>query len=304
MAVEQCTKICKTCLQSKPEDAFYWHRPGQRMAQCKECYKAHYRERDKNKRIAAGTQAQYEAAKARQSLRADGMQVCTKCGAQKPLAAFSRSRKTKCGYREICKTCQAEAGKKYREANKAQIAEAGKVYRLANKALIVESHARYRAANKNKLKEAGKQYYQKKKDEILKKNRAWYAANVERHRQLMRQWASIPENAARVLQRARERHQENPEIARANWQKRRAMRRGAEGSYSPADVRRIHEMQRGKCAVCKKRLNGKYHADHIIPLASGGTNWPHNIQLLCPYCNVSKGAKDPIKFMQKRGFLL
>jgi hypothetical protein len=29
-----------------------------------------------------------------------------------------------------------------------------------------------------------------------------------------------------------------------------------------------------------------------------------NVQLLCPPCNLKKHAKDPIQFMQERGFLL
>lgn len=40
------------------------------------------------------------------------------------------------------------------------------------------------------------------------------------------------------------------------------------------------------------------------PLARGGTNQRTNLQLLCPPCNLSKSAKDPIDFMQSRGFLL
>jgi hypothetical protein len=29
-----------------------------------------------------------------------------------------------------------------------------------------------------------------------------------------------------------------------------------------------------------------------------------NVQLLCATCNLNKNAKDPIDFMQSRGFLL
>lgn len=63
--------------------------------------------------------------------------------------------------------------------------------------------------------------------------------------------------------------------------------------------------QKGLCACCKIDLSKtKAHLDHIYPLASGGSNDDSNMQLLCQGCNCSKGSKDPIEFMQSRGFLL
>ena len=82
------------------------------------------------------------------------------------------------------------------------------------------------------------------------------------------------------------------------------MRRAA-GAIDAAVVNFLMHAQRGKCAVCKTSIAGApYHLDHIKPLARGGTNQRTNLQLLCPPCNLSKSAKDPIDFMQSRGFLL
>lgn len=79
---------------------------------------------------------------------------------------------------------------------------------------------------------------------------------------------------------------------------------GAEGKYTKKDIRQLMSAQRSKCANCKTPLKNGYHIDHIIPLISGGTNWPSNLQLLCPKCNCSKGAKDPIDWAQENGRLL
>lgn len=88
------------------------------------------------------------------------------------------------------------------------------------------------------------------------------------------------------------------------WNLRDRRKRLAEGEFSPSDIARIYELQNKKCAICAVKLNGSYHRDHIIPLSGGGSNWPSNIQLLCPRCNLSKGARDPIDHMRTLGRLL
>lgn len=69
-------------------------------------------------------------------------------------------------------------------------------------------------------------------------------------------------------------------------------------------VRRIGELQRWRCAACSKDIKDEYHVDHIEPLSKEGEHIPQNLQLLCPGCNLNKSAKDPIEFMQSKGFLL
>ncbi len=76
------------------------------------------------------------------------------------------------------------------------------------------------------------------------------------------------------------------------------------GRLPRGTVLKIGEAQKWKCVACKCNIQHKYHVDHITPLAKGGVHAPSNIQLLCPSCNVRKGAKDPIAFMQSRGYLL
>jgi len=76
------------------------------------------------------------------------------------------------------------------------------------------------------------------------------------------------------------------------------------GRLPRGTVVRLGEAQRWMCAVCNVDITKDYHLDHIQPLARGGKHEPKNLQLLCPSCNVRKSAKDPIKFMQEKGFLL
>lgn len=69
-------------------------------------------------------------------------------------------------------------------------------------------------------------------------------------------------------------------------------------------IAKIKKMQRGKCAYCKTSVAKTFHVDHIKPLTLGGEHKPRNIQILCPPCNLSKSARDPIVHMQSLGRLL
>lgn len=97
---------------------------------------------------------------------------------------------------------------------------------------------------------------------------------------------------------------ENVDKTRAYNANRRAMKAMADGRHTPEDILKIKTLQKWKCAVCKVDIKGACDIDHIKPLSKGGGNGPENLQALCPRCNRSKNAKDPIEFMQSRGFLI
>ena len=81
-------------------------------------------------------------------------------------------------------------------------------------------------------------------------------------------------------------------------------RRCADGKYTILDIQNIGNSQKWKCINCKKIIKRKYHIDHIMPIALGGSNHAYNIQLLCPKCNLQKNAKHPIDWANKNGRLL
>lgn len=96
----------------------------------------------------------------------------------------------------------------------------------------------------------------------------------------------------------------NPKVMRIHAQNYRAQKRANGGMLSKGLSAKLFKLQRGKCPCCKQPLGTNYHLDHIVPIALGGSNIDDNIQLLRQRCNNQKHAKDPLLFMQSRGFLL
>lgn len=86
--------------------------------------------------------------------------------------------------------------------------------------------------------------------------------------------------------------------------RRRSRKAMTGGSFTPLQIERLKVLQRGKCACCHVKLGSNFHRDHITPLALGGSNDIHNIQLLCSPCNLSKGAKDPLDWAKLHGRLI
>lgn len=201
------------------------------------------------------------------------MKTCKKCGGPpKPITEFYKRSGSRDGLQPICKSCDSAA----RAARY-----------LANHDTEKATRAAWRAANPEKTK-AACAAWQAANPEKKKANSAkWYASNTEKAKARAVAW-----NAA------------HPEIMRIHCHNRRARQR-ASGVLSKDLADKLFKLQRGKCACgCKQPLGSDYHLDHRMPLALGGSNTDDNMQLLTSTCNMQKGAKHPVTFMQQRGFLL
>lgn len=243
--------------------------------------------------------------------------VCTKCKVEKPLSAYTKEAHGKYGVRSACADCRRNEYRNYRVMNREKV--------------LARSRADY-VANRKKRNAKTKAWQERNRERVRQTTDAWEKANPERKRASQKEW--VLNNRERVKRKAAEWTKNNPEKALAKskrwkdknkprikarkkayeaanpekpraWQaNRRARKLAAGGTHSSADLKRIYETQRGKCACCSRPLKGGWHADHIMPLVRGGTNERRNIQILCPPCNLEKHAKDPIDFMRSKGFLL
>jgi 5-methylcytosine-specific restriction endonuclease McrA len=124
--------------------------------------------------------------------------------------------------------------------------------------------------------------------EAERKRLAEYAAkNPEKVRAAKRAWS-----------------QANPDAVKSKTRNRRARKKAIGGTHTAEDIQDIHRLQKGKCAICRKKLGEKYDVDHVVPIAKGGSNARSNLQLTHPLCNQRKNRKDPLDHMRSLGFLL
>lgn len=186
---------------------------------------------------------------------------CSKCGQSKPATSeyFHRTERGLYGLKSICKTCQSEYSRN----------------RNANPDIKIRSHLlgkEWRKNNREKVCAKGKRYYHKHAEKIRAKAKL---------------------TGKEIRKRYNDKHP-------GNNSKTRARRAKADGFHTSADVILQLKSQKAKCWWCGKKLKGKkYHVDHIIPLSRGGTNWPNNIVISCPFCNLSKGNKLPSEWIGK-----
>jgi len=167
-----------------------------------------------------------------------------------------------------CMECNRSIVRKWQDANRAKCRETCKNYYWQN----LDKYAAYRDANKDRIRAAGKANKLLHKERIKVKRKAWWRAN--------------------------------PDKVSEHNRNRKALRKGAVGKHTIEDLSRIRKSQKDRCALCRAKLSGGGHVDHIKPLNDGGSNWPSNLQILCVRCNCTKRDEDQIDFMRRNGFLL
>lgn len=188
---------------------------------------------------------------------------------------------------KFCKKCNADTERRKDGKCKLCVCERQAKYRAANSERLRESKAKYRADNPEWSRAASAKQYAANPEKRRAASARYRAANPDKARDAWMKW-----------------HAANPEANRIVQQNRRARKRNNGGKLSPGLAAKLFKFQRGKCACCRVSLDDGSHLDHVIPLALDGPNEDWNMQLLCGPCNLSKGAKHPVEFMQSRGFLL
>lgn len=277
-SLERCTKTCIKCDQEKPLSRFHKKKTNKDGLEnrCSDCRKAIYQA---NRPAILDQKKQYY-----QDKRANILEY------KKEYCQRNRENRKTYSRAYYLKNREdfLEKRKAYYEANREGCLELGRRWNLENRERVKERNRQYREANRESLISQSREYYTENRKALLTQKQEYYLANRDK-----------------IILAHKERYKSlDPEILKVLRRNAKAKRKSAEGEHSLGEITDLFERQKGKCANCRKGLKGGYHADHIVPIALGGSNYISNIQLLCPTCNLKKHAKDPVEWANENGRLL
>lgn len=202
-----------------------------------------------------------------------GVKSCKKCGG----TAFYADRS--------CKSCKKEYGKKWADMHREKIKEFNAKWRKENPDKLKKCVHNWREKNKEKYYSSMAEYRNTHKKQRADTMLKWRLLNLDKIRDYFKKWTI-----------------KNPNANRIKCSNRRKMI--GKGTLSKDIVEKLIFLQKGKCACCGEAINNNYHLDHKMPIALGGANEDWNMQLLTSKCNLKKGKKHPIEYMQSKGYLL
>lgn len=160
-------------------------------------------------------------------------------------------------------------------------------------------------ANPEKRKAYGAEWRMFNRERFAAMKRAWNLANPEKVKAqkqrgrkaqaaaiYLRNKAYQEANKDKLVVYRRRAYLKNPEAAHTCVMKRRGKIKNLGGKLTRGLTKRLLVAQNGLCVLCQCDLSvSGIHKDHIMPLARGGLHEDANIQLTCPTCNLSKGAR-------------
>lgn len=186
------------------------------------------------------------------------MKTCSRCLVEKPYSEYHKFCHSADGYRAECKECRKPESKRYHAENADRIAA---------------YHAAWRVNHKDYERQRKAEWERQNLAHVRAKHRTWQRANKGKRRLELLQWRRA-----------------NPAKYKAQKQLRRARIAGNGGSFTATEWLDLCRAHNNRCLCCGV-AGVVLAADHIVPIAKGGTSHISNIQPLCKSCNSSKGTK-------------
>lgn len=226
------------------------------------------------------------------------MKECNKCKEVKSLDKFNKNKTGKNGLRSNCKECE----KQHRLTNKEKRAEQRKQYRRTNKEIIAEKYKHWYENNKEQVK----QYIQSNKEKRAESYKQWRESNKEKIKQYRE---SNKEKIAKKYYQYQKNRLTTDPIFKFKYNVRNLIRHSFK-KHNHRKATRTEQILGCSLDFFKVYISnqfqkgmsfdnsGKWHLDHIIPLATANTeedvirlNHYTNFQPLWAEENLKKSNK-------------
>ena len=263
------TKICRTCKETLDISAFAKKKRGQ----CDECQRTEDRAR-------ITPEARHRKSSPNELI------ICETCLITKQARAFPV-------IGMICKMCQKSEMAKYRYH---PAREGRKTCRVCLETKDMEEfNFRESGIPRTECKECKKKYCAKRYAENPEPTKQAAARFRREHPEEFKAYQDerVKRNPQEGLIRRKKWALKNPEkhklSAKVSVENRRSRLLGAGGSFTGEEWKDLCKRQNYRCLCCGKKE--PLHADHVIPVAKGGTGDIGNLQGLCKSCNSKKHTK-------------
>lgn len=181
------------------------------------------------------------------------------CGFEGDLTLFVKDNRAANGHRNKCKTCERERLRKFQ----------------------IENRGKVNAANRAS--------YEKHREKRLKSNKLYDEANKQKRSEDARKRYSV--NREYILKQCKEYRENNPDVARAGWMRRRTREKSLPTELKTSELTEIISKFGNKCAISG---NPAEHLDHFIPVSTGhGGTVYGNLIPLTAFLNLSKNGRNP-----------
>jgi hypothetical protein len=213
-----------------------------------------------------------------------------------------------CG-RKQCKSCVAARNKEWRKLNDKELKEKDaqeywqdieksrrlnrESYQRRKEKIIAQKKAAY-AKNREAERDKARKRYRLNREARLAQKKDYHAKNKKQQNEKSKQYYAGHKAESRAYKV--EWRKANPHKVRASAARRRKFVKGVPNSYTGEQFEKLLERYKHRCHWCGKKIVGSPHADHLIPLAKGGSNEISNIVPSCARCNLQKQAKMPWEF--------
>lgn len=191
---------------------------------------------------------------------------------------FYRCSQLKDGLQSWCKVCTSENKRRWEREHPD---------------LVKQTKQRTRAKHKDKISEYNRQYHASHREDRLLYMHSRRHADIGAFNAYQRRWAR--NNMDRIRASRTKPESMFKRRAREAMRRVRVIQNG--GTHTSADIAIQLKSQKGLCWWCEKPLDPtRFHVDHLIPVARGGSNSPRNLVISCASCNCSRKDKLPFEW--------